>query len=33
MVKESIKNIRKKTIKEKIKIAEEAKKTPDKKKK
>ena len=33
IVKESIKNIRKKTIKEKIKIAEEAKKTPDKKKK
>ena len=33
IVKESVKNIRKKTIKEKIKIAEEAKKTPDKKKK
>ena len=33
LVKESVKNIRKKTIKEKIKIAEEAKKTPDKKKK
>ena len=33
IVKESIKNIRKKTIKEKIKIVEEAKKTPDKKKK
>ena len=33
IVKESVKNIRKKTIKEKIKIIEEAKKTPDKKKK
>ena len=33
IVRESVKNIRKKTIKEKIKIAEEAKKTPDKKKK
>ncbi len=33
IVKESVKNIRKKTVKEKIKIAEEAKKTPDKKKK
>ena len=33
IVKESVKNIRKKTMKEKIKIIEEAKKTPDKKKK
>ena len=33
MVKKSIKNIQKKTIDEKIKIAEAAKKTPDKKKK
>ena len=33
LVKKSIKNIQKKTIDEKIKIAEEAKKTPDKKKK
>tara|TARA_B100002019_G_scaffold92908_1_gene80154 strand:+ start:55 stop:765 length:711 start_codon:yes stop_codon:yes gene_type:complete len=33
LVKGSIKNIQKKTIKEKIKVAEEAKKTPEKKKK
>ena len=33
MVKKSVKNINKLTIKEKIKIAEEAKKTPEKKKK
>ena len=33
LVKKSIKNIQKKTIQEKIKAAEEAKKTPDKKKK
>ena len=33
LVKKSVKNITKKTISEKIKIAEEAKKTPDKKKK
>tara|TARA_B100000579_G_scaffold108925_1_gene86854 strand:+ start:817 stop:1524 length:708 start_codon:yes stop_codon:yes gene_type:complete len=33
LVKKSVKNIQKKTINEKIKIAEEAKKTPDKKKK
>ena len=33
LVKQSVKNIQKKTIQEKIKIAEEAKKTPDKKKK
>ena len=33
LVKKSIKNIQKKTIDEKIKVAEQAKKTPDKKKK
>ena len=33
LVKGSIKNIQKKTIQEKIKVAEEAKKTPEKKKK
>ena len=33
LVKQSVKNTQKKTIQEKIKIAEEAKKTPDKKKK
>ena len=33
LVKKSVKNITKLTIKEKIKVAEEAKKTPDKKKK
>ena len=33
LVKKSIKNVQKKTIQEKIKAAEEAKKTPDKKKK
>jgi len=33
LVKKSVKNIKKKTISEKIKIVEEAKKTPDKKKK
>jgi large subunit ribosomal protein L3 len=33
LVKKSVKNINKLTIKEKIKVAEEAKKTPDKKKK
>jgi len=33
LVKGSVKNIKKMTIKEKIKVAEEAKKTPDKKKK
>ena len=33
LVKKSVKNIQKKTIDEKIKVAEEAKKTPDKKKK
>ena len=33
LVKKSVKNIKKLTIKEKIKVAEEAKKTPDKKKK
>ncbi len=33
LVKQSVKNIQKKTIQEKIKVAEEAKKTPDKKKK
>ena len=33
LVKKSVKNIKKLTIKEKIKLAEEARKTPDKKKK
>ena len=33
LVKQSVKNIQRKTIQEKIKVAEEAKKTPDKKKK
>ena len=33
LVKQSVKNIQKKTIQEKIKVADEAKKTPDKKKK
>ena len=33
LVKQSVKNIQKKTIQEKIKVTEEAKKTPDKKKK
>ena len=33
LVKKSVKNINKLTIEEKIKVAEEAKKTPDKKKK
>ena len=33
LVKKSIKNIKKKTIDDKIKAAEQAKKTPDKKKK
>ena len=33
LVKKSVKNIQRKTIDEKIKAAEEAKKTPDKKKK
>ena len=33
LVKEAIKNIRKLTIKEKIEVAEKAKKTPEKKKK
>ena len=33
LVKKSVKNIDKKTILEKIKLAEEAKKTPEKKKK
>ena len=33
LVRKSVKNIQKKTIQEKIKVAEEAKKTPDKKKK
>ncbi len=33
LVKKSVKNISKLTIEEKIKVAEEAKKTPDKKKK
>ena len=33
IVKQSVKNIQKKTIQEKIKVTDEAKKTPDKKKK
>ena len=33
LVKKSVKNVTKKTIGEKIKVAEDAKKTPDKKKK